>query len=225
MSLSEQFRPSRWEAVAGQEKAIARIHKIAGRGGYGGKCWFFSGVSSSGKTTCARIIAREVAPDLCIDEVNAQDVNLAYVEEMERGMRQRPLPVAGKSGMAWILNEAHLFRGAILSRLLTTLEPIDGIPPWCVVILTTTKEGKKDLFDDYHDAGPFASRCKNVAFTNQGLSEVFAIDCVRKCREAGMLNGHTDQFYIDKVLGYFRKNKTNYRELWSEVEAGLFDDH
>ena len=78
-------------------------------------------------------------------------------------------PTAG--GRAFIVNEAHGLRAAIVRRLLCMFEPI---PPHIVWIFTTTAEGQEKLFEDLDDAHPLLSRCTRLELSRRGLAEVFA---------------------------------------------------
>src|SRR5262245_40310309 len=126
MQLTEQYRPQRWEDVVGQEKIVSRVRALAQRGGLAGRAFFISGQSGTGKTTIARLIAAEVAPPLAIQESNAADITVADVRDMELEWCTSVLPHGPRdlSGRAYLFNEAHLMRRAIVSRLLTTLEAI-----------------------------------------------------------------------------------------------------
>ena len=70
--LYEKYRPQTFEEVLGQDKAIRQI-QLAGRTGFGGKAFWLSGPSGTGKTTLARIIARQIADDFCIEEYDSAD--------------------------------------------------------------------------------------------------------------------------------------------------------
>lgn len=79
--LHEQYRPQEWADVVGQDKAIAVIDRIRQRRSLTG-AWFISGKTGIGKTSIARLIAREVAGDLCIDEVDATGLTVSELREI-----------------------------------------------------------------------------------------------------------------------------------------------
>ena len=72
-SLFERYRPRTWGEVVGQDKLIAKVNALRPRG-LGGRAWWIAGPSGAGKTTCARILAREVAAEHAITEMDAQVV-------------------------------------------------------------------------------------------------------------------------------------------------------
>ena len=82
-TLHEQYRPQAWSEVVGQDKAIARFRTVAKRG-IGGRCFWITGKSGTGKTTIARLIARELADPFCIEETNAQDLSISGVRDLDR---------------------------------------------------------------------------------------------------------------------------------------------
>lgn len=212
MQLAEQFRPRTLDAVVGQTKAVAKLRALAARG-FGGRAYLISGPSGTGKTTLARIVAAHVAGELATVETNAQDCTLDDIREMEREWHQTALPSApdGPTGRAYIFNECHLMRGAIVSRLLTSLE---AIPAHCVVIFTTTTEGMT-LFGDNTDALPFASRCVRVQTTGQGFTPAIA-EYVRNCAISAGLDGVPLDRYVSKA----KDLKGNGRALFHAVETG-----
>src|SRR5690606_9192127 len=71
--LHEQYRPNTWEEVVGQDKALARIATIRRRA-LSGRAYCITGQSGTGKTTIARLIAREIADDLFIEEIDAGEL-------------------------------------------------------------------------------------------------------------------------------------------------------
>ena len=84
-------------------------------------------------------------------------------------MPREPAQLA--ANIVWLLEhpgEAQAMTAKAIQAWLTVLDPV---PARTIVIFTTT-EDSADLFGQYD--GPFRSRCKTIAFTNQGLAQVFA---------------------------------------------------
>jgi DNA polymerase III gamma/tau subunit len=57
-SLYEQYRPSCWEEMAGQDKLVRGL-SVLRRRGLVGRVFWLAGDSGTGKTTVARLIAAE----------------------------------------------------------------------------------------------------------------------------------------------------------------------
>ena len=208
VKLFEKYRPREWSELVGQPKAVAQLRK-AGESGFGGQAYLLTGASGTGKTSAAYIVARELADDMCIVEIDAQKCSTEFVDRIENDML---IYGWGKGGRVWIVNEVHQLRAPVITRFLTLLE---ALPGHVAVIFTTTRVGEAKLFDDQIDAAPLASRCIQVAFTTQGLTQAFAEDMRRKCIEAG-----TDGEPIEEYVKLFRKVKNNYREAWQAKQGG-----
>lgn len=80
MQLFEKYRPIEWNHVAAQEKVVNRLRSLVDTGRAAGKAYSFSGKSGTGKTTLARLLAREIADDFCIEELDAGAVTVAALE-------------------------------------------------------------------------------------------------------------------------------------------------
>lgn len=76
MQLVEQYRPATWDAVVGQDKAIAKIRQV-GKRGLAGRAFWISGQTGTGKTTIAKLIAADVADEFGIDEIDAEGLTVA----------------------------------------------------------------------------------------------------------------------------------------------------
>ena len=83
MQLHEQYRPTTWADVVGQDKIVAKIHALARRG-LAGRAFWLSGQSGTGKTSLSRLIAAEVADEFCIEEIDAGDLTLDRLRDLER---------------------------------------------------------------------------------------------------------------------------------------------
>lgn len=208
--LYEIHRPKTFDAVLGQDKAVKALQSIEKRSGFAGKAFWISGMSGTGKTTIARIIASHVADDFYIYEFDTADklgVNeLAAIEE------DMMYSAPGKGGRAFIINEAHGLRKQIVRQLLGILE---RIPRKVVFVFTTTKQGEAKLFEDDIDASPLLSRCLQFSLTNQGLSKVFAEHC-RNIAQSENLDGKPLQNYIRLA----QDCKNNCRDMLQKIEAG-----
>ena len=82
-NLPDKYCPQRFEDVIGQEAAIKMLKRERDTGGYGGKVYWFAAPTGTGKGTLAWIMANDMAESNNVREVDAQDVNLDYVRDME----------------------------------------------------------------------------------------------------------------------------------------------
>jgi len=208
MNLYEKHRPKALTDVKGQDKAVKIISRLI-QNGAGGRCFWISGASGTGKTTLAKIIAGSIADDLYIQEFDCADqLTVAALDKIESDMMYRGFG----SGKAYIINESHGLRKQSIRRLLGLLE---RIPDYCVFIFTTTKQGQEKLFEDQIDANPLLSRCIKIELTNQGLAKVFAEHC-RNIATKENLNGKPLQSYVKLA----QNCKNNCRQMFMVIESG-----
>jgi DNA polymerase III gamma/tau subunit len=208
-TLFDKYRPSNFDEVLGQDKGIKQAKILLSRS-WGGRAWWISGASGTGKTTIARIIAAQGADEFYVQEFDSADqLSVSEIDKIERDMHYF---ATGKGGKAYIVNEAHGLRKAIIRRLLGLLE---RIPNHVCIIFTTTKIGESKLFDDQIDANPLLSRCAKLELTNQGLAKPFAEHC-RQIATKENLNGRPLQSYIKLA----QNCKNNCRQMLMAIESG-----
>ena len=172
--LHEQYRPTKWEDVIGQEAAIASLARIKARTGFGGRAYLITGGSGQGKTTIARIMASEVADKADIHEIDARDCTIDAVREMVACFRLAERCTLFSMSKVWIINETDDLRADVLARFKTALEPI---PAGCAVIFTCTKESAKLLWEDSEDAPAQHGTCHTVS----GMTHDTSATCIQTC--------------------------------------------
>ena len=147
MELYRKYRPQTFEDVVGQDIAVKTIKKELENGTH---VFLFTGNAGCGKTTLARIIAKEVGVgELSLWEINSADNRgIDTARDIMEKMRFNP---ADGSAMMWILDEVHMVTNAGQNALLKALEEVPESVYFC---LCTTDPQK--LIE------PLKSRCSVI---------------------------------------------------------------
>jgi DNA polymerase III gamma/tau subunit len=207
--LHEEARPTTWAEVVGQDKVLAKIDMVRKRG-LGGRAFWISGLSGTGKTTIARLIAREVASTWHITEIDATELSADRLRGIIDNLQYYGMGTKG--GKAVIVNEAHGLRADIIRRLLVALE---AIPGHCVWVFTTTCDGQDRLFEDQIDASPLLSRCTVLELSRRGIAQPMAERLREQAQRAG-LDGQPVEEYVKLLY----KHGLNMRRCYEEIEMG-----
>lgn len=217
VQLWEKYRPRRYADIVGQDAALKRLAFLREHGGLAGRVLVFVGPSGAGKTSLSRLVAAEVSADHATVEMDAADLDLDAVRDIERRSRG---PALGGVGWCYVINEMHRLRGPVVSRLLTTFETpsVQRNVTWC---FTTTSAGSRLFEDEAFDAGPFVSRAVVIRLAQRGLCEAFA-DHVRRIAQAENLDGQP----IERYRRLLKDCKNNCRLALQRIEQGdlLADD-
>jgi replication-associated recombination protein RarA len=164
--LAEKYKPKRLSQVLGQDKAIARLRLLA-QTGLGGRAYYITGKSGTGKGCIAWAIARAIgADDFCTAEMDAGAVTEGDVTAIRNCWHTHGW---GSGGRAWIFNEIHGMRPRVVRALCALLES-GKIPKHVAIVFTTTKTGAFLFEDSQEDAGPLKSRCERLELNTQGLA-------------------------------------------------------
>ena len=203
--LYEKYRPKTLTEFIGQVKVKRQVQAITGRDSWDRDALWIGGPSGTGKTTLAWIIARQVATDLFIHELDGDKCNVEQVRELEKTL----ILSAPNSWRVVIVNESHAMTARAVQAWLTLLE---RLPKHALIIFTTTENLTEDLFGNF--SGPFGSRCKVFNFTNQGLAQLFA----KRAKEIALaegLDGQPDQKYLRLV----QDCRNNFRQVLQRIDA------
>ena len=206
--LYEQYRPMTWDEIAGQDKVIKSLLTLRDRSGFGGRAIWLTGLSGTGKTTIARLIAADVADPDYVTELDAETLTPNMVQDIEAESRYSAF---GKGGRVYIVNEAHGLKWRTVRQLLVTLE---RVPAHVVWIFTTTVDGQ-ETFEGCEDSGPLMSRCLVFHLARRSIAESMAGRLKAGAREHG-LDGQDAKDYVKLLYDC----KLNMRAAWQRIEAG-----
>ena len=204
--LCDTYRPATLQDVVGQPKAVTALQRLIDRGALGGRAYWITGASGTGKTTLARIVAGLLAEPCEILETNPKAMNGEVWDWFTRARMYRPM----YRGNALIVNEAHGLTGAQFVRLLDELE---GIPAHAAVMFTTTHENAEEM--EGNDVAPLVSRCFPLPLARRDLAQAFAV----RAREIAQKEGLDGQ-PIEKYARLAQDCKNNLRLMLQKIEAG-----
>lgn len=135
MELYRKYRPESLDDMVGNEATIKSLRKELENGSH---VFLMTGPAGCGKTTLARIMAKQVgAGPLSIHEVNsAENRGIDTAREIMEQMRFNP---SDGDSIVWILDEMHMITSAGQNALLKALE---DTPNHCYFFLCTTDPQK-----------------------------------------------------------------------------------
>lgn len=149
MELYRKYRPQELSDVVGNETTIKSLKKELENGSH---VFLMTGPAGCGKTTLARIMAKEVgANELSIREINsAENRGIDTAREVMEQMRYNP--GGGSKASVWILDEVHQLSSAAQNAFLKALE---DTPAHCYFFLCTTDPQKL--------IAPLKTRCSIIS--------------------------------------------------------------
>lgn len=156
VSLYRKYRPATFDQVLGQD-AIVQTLQSALKSGTISHAYLFAGSRGTGKTSIARIFARELGTSQNdIYEIDAASNNgVDEMRELTSGVTTLPFDSKYK---VYILDEVHMLSKASFNALLKTLEE----PPAHVIFILATTELHKVI-------PTIISRCQVFEFKKPSL--------------------------------------------------------
>ena len=151
IALYRKYRPQTFSDVVGQEQLITLLTNSISQKKIG-HAYLFCGSRGTGKTTVARIFARDIGcnPEDIIEIDAASNRGIDEIRELREAVRTAPFSSPYK---VYIVDEAHMLTKEAANALLKTLEE----PPAHVVfILATTDPDKLPQ--------TIVSRCQKIIF-------------------------------------------------------------
>lgn len=161
IALYRKYRPENFEDVVGQDHIVTLL-KNSIKNKKISHAYLFCGSRGTGKTTVARILAREIGcnPEDIIEIDAASNRGIDEVRELREAVRTSPFSSEYK---VYIVDEAHMLTKEAANALLKTLEEP---PSHAIFILATTDPDKLPQ--------TIVSRCQKIEFKqpdNKTLSD------------------------------------------------------
>jgi len=205
-SLYRKYRPHTWNEILGQDH-IVKVLDGAIRSGNISHAYLFSGTRGTGKTSAARIFAKEIgcsANDLY--EIDAASNNgVDEVRELREAVKS--FPFDGKYKV-YIFDEVHMLSKGAFNALLKTLEEP---PAHAIFILATTELHKIP--------DTILSRCQSFVFKKppREILKNLVLDIAKK--EGRVLDGAGAELIALLGDGSFRDTLVTLQKVLSSSEV------
>ncbi|MBE6931676.1 MAG: DNA polymerase III subunit gamma/tau, partial [Ruminococcaceae bacterium] len=154
-ALYRQYRPQRFDSVVGQEHITRTLLSQLAQGTVG-HAYLFTGTRGTGKTTCAKLLARAVNcenPDhgnpcnecpscknilsgASLDVTEMDAASNTGVDDMRALLDEAMYPPVAMKKRVYIIDEVHMLSTSAFNALLKTLEE----PPEHILFILATTE-------------------------------------------------------------------------------------
>ena len=200
-TLYRKYRPQNFSQLKGHPNVVTLFENIL-KSGKAGHAYLFTGGRGTGKTSVARIVARELGtnPEDIYEIDAASNRGIDEIRTLRDGVHTLPFSSKYK---VYIIDEAHMLTLQAANALLKTLEEP---PAHCIFILATTDKQKLPA--------TILSRCQIVDFKNadrKTLSEMVM--------EVGSKEGYTITTDAADLLAELGDG--SYRDTYSLLETVL----
>lgn len=206
ISLYRKYRPEKFSDVVGQKTIVDALEK-ATKDKTPAHAYIFSGTRGVGKTTLARIFAKELG----VSSKDTYELDAASNNSVDdiRDLRESvaTLPFEGDYKV-YILDEAHMLSKSAFNALLKTLEEP---PSYCVFILATTEPEK--LPATIH------SRSQEYTFSSPNKKEIAKLIKDIASREGYQLGDGADDLIATLANGSFRDGISILQKVLSSVNG------
>ena len=198
ISLYRKYRPSTFDEVLGQESIVSSLQSALKSGNIS-HAYLFAGSRGTGKTSIARIFAKELGTtpnDIC--EIDAASNNgVDEMRELTSGVNTLPFDSKYK---VYILDEVHMLSKSSFNALLKTLEE----PPAHVIFILATTELHKVL-------DTVKSRCQVFEFKKPTIETLVAM-----IQGGAQKEGYTIDLEASQLIA--KRGNGAFRDTWGILE-------
>jgi DNA polymerase-3 subunit gamma/tau len=207
-TLYRKYRPSNFDEILGQEE-IVNILKKSIENKKISHSYIFSGDRGTGKTSTARIFAKEIgcSPDDIYEMDGASNRGINEIREIRDSVDILPLSSEYK---VYIIDEVHMLTKDAFNALLKTLEE----PPKHVIFILATTEKEKLL-------PTIISRCQVFDFKNPDLETLVKLIISVTKKESAEIEEDAALEVAKKGNGSFRDTLSNLQKVLSILSGKI----
>jgi DNA polymerase-3 subunit gamma/tau len=228
---ARKYRPSVFADVVGQEQVThTLLNEI--KSGHLAQAFLFCGPRGVGKTTCARILAKEInkiddneVTDLSFNIFELDAASNNSVDDIRLLTDQVRIPPQTGKYKVYIIDEVHMLSQAAFNAFLKTLEEP---PPYAIFILATTEKHKIlptilsrcQIFDFRRIEVPeIVEQLKRIAGSEKITYEERALHIIAQKADGGMRDALS---LFDKMMS-FSENHVTYQTVIDNLNILDYD--